>query len=488
MPLPDRVFTARVTSGRPDLARALEVLLAPAFAAVVELVVWRSGPGELTAANSRGSARVRAGGHEPLTGADPLARQDALAFPDAEAERADPHPPAGRNHYPLAADRLWSAFADPDRSPDIAVVHTDAHHWPERGGHLGEHGSLGVMQSRAPLVLSGAGVSARGVLTSSARTIDVTPTLLHLAGLPVPRGLDGEGLTQLGPGGAARAVGLLWDGANCSALLAAAASGELPNVARLLGAGCALAGGAIAEFPSVTLVNHASALTGLQPGRHGIVHNAFYDRSQQRQVVANDASTWHLACDLLRPGARTLWELAGAVNTACVNDPIDRGATYSTFALVRASGAADGARTFRSSLPPAEDDPYATQQWVAADRDYAWSTQVDALGVAQMTSLYESDAPPRLSWWNTTLTDTGHHGGGAHSAEATASLVDSDRRLGVLLDLLDRRGLLPETAFLLTADHGSVAADPDCRGDWDDALAAAGVAVRDEAYGFLYLG
>ena len=41
--------------------------------------------------------------------------------------------------------------------------------------------------------------------------------------------------------------------------------------------------------------------------------------------------------------------------------------------------------------------------------------------------------------------------------------------------------------ILLTADHGSEAADPDCRGDWDDALAAAGIAVRDEGYGALYL-
>jgi phosphonoacetate hydrolase len=41
---------------------------------------------------------------------------------------------------------------------------------------------------------------------------------------------------------------------------------------------------------------------------------------------------------------------------------------------------------------------------------------------------------------------------------------------------------------LLTADHGSEAADPHCRGDWDDALKAAGIPFRDEAYGFLYLG
>jgi phosphonoacetate hydrolase len=41
---------------------------------------------------------------------------------------------------------------------------------------------------------------------------------------------------------------------------------------------------------------------------------------------------------------------------------------------------------------------------------------------------------------------------------------------------------------LLTADHGMEGADPTCTGDWDQALTAAGVPFRDEAYGFLYLG
>ena len=42
--------------------------------------------------------------------------------------------------------------------------------------------------------------------------------------------------------------------------------------------------------------------------------------------------------------------------------------------------------------------------------------------------------------------------------------------------------------MLLTADHGMEAADPTCTGDWDAALVAAGIAFRDEAAGFLYLG
>ena len=83
-------------------------------------------------------------------------------------------------------------------------------------------------------------------------------------------------------------VGLLWDGCNSNSLYALAQSGQLPNVARLLAHGCAFRGGSIAEFPSVTLVNHTSALTGVGPGRHGIVNNAYFDRGSAVQVLTNN--------------------------------------------------------------------------------------------------------------------------------------------------------------------------------------------------------
>jgi hypothetical protein len=318
------------------------------------------------------------------------------------------------NAYPDAVRRLASAFADPTRSPDLYVVHTPQHYWPERGGHLGEHGSLDAGQSRAPLLLSGAGVSAIGILPRVARVIDVGPTLAYAAGR-TSSSWEGTPLTDLVCPGARHVVGLLWDGVNCNDLVALASVGTLPNVARLLARGCALAGGALAEFPSVTLVNHTSALTGTGPGRHGVMGNVFYDRATGERLLANDASTWHHACDLLRPGVETVFEVCADLVTACVNEPIDRGADYSTFGLIRAAGVSDGARSMRGGLPAPEGDPHATQEFVAASGDYAWSTQVDAFGLEQMLQQFDAPTPPALSWWNTTLTDTGHHDGGPYS-------------------------------------------------------------------------
>ena len=495
VPLPSRSVPTARTRGRAEnpvavRERAVTLLCSPELSPIVDLVAYPEGAA-VVVANAAGTARLsRDGSRELLSGADPVARQDPFAFDTVEAELRDPTPANAANSYPLAGLRLHSLF-QARLAPDIAVVHTGAHYWPERGGHLGEHGSLAVMQSRAPFVLAGAGVEKRGTLPRAARVVDVGPTLAWLAGAPPAAlgELDGTALVDLATAGAAEhVVGLLWDGANANSLYELAGAGELPSVGRLLERGFAMSGGAIAEFPSVTLVNHASALTGVGPGRHGIVNNNFLDRAGGGSIAANEAVAWHLATDWLEPGARTVFEYFDPATSACVNEPVDRGAGYSTFGLVRAAGSADGAKGMTSQLPDPHDDAHVSGEFLD-DADYAWSTQVDAIGLTQMTDLFAADSnAPQLTWWNTTLTDTGHHNGGPHSAVAHASLRDSDRRLGVFLDLLEATGRLDRTAFLLTADHGSQRCDPECRGDWDEVLAADGIAFRDEAYGFIYLG
>jgi choline-sulfatase len=86
----------------------------------------------------------------------------------------------------------------------------------DHGEMLGEHGELthGVLPftgaRRVPWMLAGPGVPAGRVSDCLARTADVAPTLLALAGAAVPPGLDGEsllpGLTESSNGGAAQPV------------------------------------------------------------------------------------------------------------------------------------------------------------------------------------------------------------------------------------------------------------------------------------------
>jgi len=472
--------------------RAIDVLCDPSLAHVVDMVAYAEGD-SIVVANSGGAASLsRSAPDQPADvrhGRNPVELQDPLAFTTLAEELADRSPPNERNSYPWAGERLASLFAAA-AAPDIAIVHTGKHFWPAKGGHVGEHGSLNVVQSRAPLLLSGAAVSGRGMIPVAARVVDVAPTLAWLAGAPLATlgDMDGQALVDLlVPRPDGFVIGLLWDGCNSNSLYALAAAGELPNVARLLSRGCALTGGAIAEFPSVTLVNHTCALTGVGPGRHGIVNNAYFDRAIAAQRLTNDARTWHRWAEWLAPGVSTVFERVDGPS-ACVNEPADSGASYSTFRLIREAGNSGGAGDMDDLLPNPHEDAHTTKEYLSR-KDYAWSSSVDAVGLQQMLDLWPSKSEaPKLTWWNTLLTDTGHHAGGPHSAVAHAAMRDADARLGVFLDHLDRMGALEATTFLLTSDHGSEGADTDCLGDWDEPLTEAGVQFRDEANGFLYLG
>src|SRR5664280_2718685 len=238
---------AQVSERRESVVAALT---SPDLASIVDLVVWAeadagdplAGPVAM-AASHVGRVRLhRDGRHQVELGRDPIASEDAMAFLPYDRECASPAPATSRqNAYPYAASRILSLFADPDRSPDVAVMHTPGHFFPERGGHVGEHGSLDVIQSRAPLLLSGNGVGARGIVDAHAKLVDVCPTLATLAGVPgtdlrdaAGSPLDGSPLTAYlsgQPPARPKVIGMLWDGAHCGDLLHLAESGQLPDPA-----------------------------------------------------------------------------------------------------------------------------------------------------------------------------------------------------------------------------------------------------------------
>jgi predicted AlkP superfamily pyrophosphatase or phosphodiesterase len=99
-----------------------------------------------------------------------------------------------------------------------------------------------------------------------------------------------------------------------------------------------------------------------------------------------------------------------------------------------------------------------------------------------------SDWPrPRFTWCNFTLTDAAFHEGGPHSEIASASVRDTDARLGEILAAVEQSGEWDRTAFFLVADHGMEESKPGVGGDWSPVLRDAGISHRDEAFGFIYL-
>src|SRR5438067_1025303 len=135
-----------------------------------------------------GSELFRRTGHGPdgyevlqRHGAPPFARRSPERFSPLDAERAELHPHRSRNSYPWAHDHVAQLFDHP-AAPDLCVLHSAAHNWVDQGGHIGEHGSLGVVQARAPFVIAGPGVRSDGLVPRAARLVDVTPTIAALLG------------------------------------------------------------------------------------------------------------------------------------------------------------------------------------------------------------------------------------------------------------------------------------------------------------------
>jgi predicted AlkP superfamily pyrophosphatase or phosphodiesterase len=483
---------------------ALEVLLDTRLDGIVDMVLTRR-DGRYEALTAAGRVAFRRG-REPGTwdvleteGEHPLADQSTDRFSPLADELANRHPSRSANAYPHAYDHIAQLFDSP-AAPDLCVLHSASHNWADQGGHLGEHGSLGLVQSRAPLVLAGKGVRSGGLVPASARLVDVAPTIAALLGCASRAdgrylaAQDGRVLDEvLDPAERPRhVVGFLFDGTNANVLYDMVARGEAPNVARLVEMGTAFEHGATASLPTVTLANHTTILTGTHPGHHGILHNAWYDRARGTQVITNSSATWPTAMQHLVAGTESIHDAVHRTwpedFTASVNEPCDTGANYSTFDFFR-----------RGEVPPIpsspEGLPHTTERFVRPSKDYAWSSVVDHMGVEQATGILSGhyrdvEYPlPRFLWCNFTLTDAAMHEGGPYSEMAAASVRDSDARLGEILDALERRGALDDSAFMLVADHGMEESDPTCTGDWDVELRNAGITdFRDEGYGFLYFG
>jgi phosphonoacetate hydrolase len=493
-------------------AAALGVLTDRSLDSIVEMVLTvRAGAYEAHSADGwvRFARRAEGPGwrYEVLDGAgrNPLADQAADRFAGAAAEAAARWPGRAANAYPHAYEQVVQFFEAP-MAPDVCVVHSAAHNYEDRGGHRGEHGSLDVVQARAPFVLAGRGVRADGMVDRSCRLVDVAPTLARLLGLPARPGIglngrpradahlarqDGEPLTDLlvEAEPPRHVVGFLLDGCNPNTLHRLAEAGRAPNVARLMELGTAFRHGAMAGMPTVTLANHTSLITGALPGHHRILHNAWWDRASGEVVTTNSPAAWPTAMTRLAPGIETLFEAIRAAEpaafTAAVNEPADRGATFSTFDFFR-----------RGDIPPfpqPEDVPHVTLRFAGPLGDYRFNTMIDHMALEQAVGLWRgryrgADYPaPRFCWVSFQLTDCAMHAGGPRSEIAEAAIADTDGRIGEILDAIDHAGALSDTAFVVLADHGMEETNPAVRGDWDAALTEAGIPFRDEGHGFVYL-
>ena len=226
-----------------ELDLAVATLVDPSLASIVEMVLTRR-DGAYEAHAVDGSVRFRR--HDPAAAPDgsPGPARDWSFTVDAVTVRDPsgtvrrtacrtrrrarrPVPRRAANAYPFAFEQVAQLFDHP-HAPDLCVVHTASHHWAEQGGHIGEHGSLGAVQSRAPFLISGPGARSDGLVAGPvAQMVDIAPTVLALLGVdpstlagadgrPIDAVLDRAALDR--GDGPRHVVGFLLDGCNPNVL------------------------------------------------------------------------------------------------------------------------------------------------------------------------------------------------------------------------------------------------------------------------------
>jgi phosphonoacetate hydrolase len=435
-----------------------------------------------------------------LSGEDPVALQDPSHRASLREEIVAPHPDRRSNAYPHAFDHLAQLF-DHSSAPDLVVLHSAAHYWGDQGGHLGEHGSLGVVQARAPFIAAGAGVQSLGMVEASCRLVDVAPTILELLGCPAPAGLapsarlirqDGEIVSDIvaQPGGARHVVAFLLDATNPNVRYDLAARDQAPTIARLMELGTTFGHGAIASLPTVTLANHTTNPFGL-PSRPPRDLAQRLDRPGNGQSGRDELAVDLVDVDVLAQLRRRDGAQRRAPGDSGVDDDLDQRALRCRSRLLHLRPDAEG-RAHRPSTMPGgasgRDRAFRPAEQglplVLAHRPHHRRAVLRHLGRSVSR---EGLAGARVRWVNFTLTDAAFHEGGPYSEIAAASVRDTDARIGRLLEAVERAEVFDQTAFVLVADHGMQLADPKVTGDWGVALAEARLAVRDEGYGFLYL-
>jgi hypothetical protein len=475
------------------------------------VATYRDGAYEVWAADGmvRFERTIGEGGYEyhvvETIGQNPIENQDALAVASVEEEldaaRRSGHPTDEPNQtfiepehlsYPLAYERVSQLFDSPN-APDL-VINPKSYAF---GRQLGQHGSLDVVQSRAPLCFAGPNVRP-GSSPTAARHIDIAPTIAKLMGFPQVSGRDmcgrpsndvyfkrqdGAPIDSIIDESAAkpeRTYIFLLDGFANDELQWRLDNepDALPNLRSLIERSHRFQYGSIVNFPSITWPSHNAIGTSCWCGHHDIVNPTYYLR-ETRQVVTPQGQQFDSA-KFLSDDVETLyeafhrvygsWEGEDGALTAAIHEPCTRGADHSVLER-KVIGDRETLRDL--TLECASD---RSPRW-DADEMKAMQNEstVDARGVAQVLALFAMENKPRFVFHEFTLTDGTAHDYGPHSAGHRDAVDETDKRIGRVISMLKERGLYDSTLFVITADHGMAAIDTELAANQLDLLPQEGM-------------
>ncbi|HRQ88451.1 MAG TPA: ectonucleotide pyrophosphatase/phosphodiesterase [Bacteroidia bacterium] len=225
---------------------------------------------------------------------------------------------------------------------------------------------------------------------------------------------------------------------------------EMPNLRRLAAEG-ARAEKMLAVLPTVTWPNHTSLVTGVRPGKHGVVGNTYFDRDKNEVIPL----IWDPLLDKEQiVKVPTIYDVAkqAGLRTAAVTWPGSRGAKtldWTVPCVIKSDlfvqhSTPSLLEEFKQAGIPYENEADGFKEGRGEDRD-RWHLQ-------QFAHIVRTHRP-NLALYHILEVDHVEHAHGPQSPEAYAAVKFADGLVGELWQIL--QDAFPGKATLVVvSDHG----------------------------------
>lgn len=210
------------------------------------------------------------------------------------------------------------------------------------------------------------------------------------------------------------------------------------------------------SFPTVTWTNHTTLVTGVQPGKHGVLSNEYFDRKELKKIPLIPDPIFNKDEIVKTPTIYDVVKQAG-MTTAGVIWPASRGAKTLDWTvpdvfeqeLFEKYGTPQLIEEARALGIPIEKQ----MEWCKlgnpgkAPRDYMYS---------QLAQLIIRTKKPSFLALHLVSLDSFEHAHGRQVAEAYWAANDSDNRVADLVRATEEAGIRDKTTFVITTDHGFI--------------------------------
>lgn len=210
------------------------------------------------------------------------------------------------------------------------------------------------------------------------------------------------------------------------------------------------------SLPTVTWPNHTTLVTGVQPGKHGVIGNSVFDRATQKEIVYLPDPHFDKDQIVKVPTVYDVVHQAG-LSTAGIIWPASRNAKTLAWTV---PDVGTQELFIKYGTPSLLEECRAAG--IPVDRQEEWCKAGNA-GKFPRDDLYKQMAvhvikkhKPNFLALHLVSVDAFEHATGSKTPETYAAIQDSDNNIRDIVAAVEEAGLKDKTTIIVTADHGFI--------------------------------